>query len=75
LSDRREIFVALSDEAVDVWRPVTAERVDVDSWRVLGPMPADEVWEFRPGEIVQLELRTLSGGEVPVAVRSREVGA
>jgi hypothetical protein len=74
LSERREIFVALMDEAVDVWRPVTAERVDVDSWRLLGPMPDDEVWEFQPGELVRLEMRTLSDGEVPVAVRSREGG-
>jgi hypothetical protein len=75
VSERREIFVALSDEAVDVWRPVTAERVDVDSWRVLGQMPDHEAWEFPPGAIVRLELRTLSDGEVPVAVRSREAGA
>lgn len=75
MSERREIFVALRGEAVDVWRPVQAQRVDDQSWRVLGQVPADEAWEFQPGDLVRLEPRTFSGGNVRlVAVRSDETG-
>lgn len=71
LSERREIFMALLGEGVDVCRPVMAERIDSDTWRVLGPVPAYELWEFKPGETVRLETRTFSNGKVlPVPVGS-----
>ena len=67
--------MALRDENVDVWRPVQAERIDDESWRIVGPVPEGEAWEFQPGEIVGLEERTFSEGAVGlVAVTPRLPG-
>lgn len=53
-----EIFVRLLDENVDVWRPVTAERIASDRFRIV-EQPYDrgtERWEFVPGDEVICEL-------------------
>jgi hypothetical protein len=62
------IYVYLPDEAVDVWRPVQAEKLEDDVYRVLGPIPEEAVWEFPPGSIVRVQARQLSGGDARVAV-------
>ncbi|MFN8523148.1 MAG: hypothetical protein U0821_08585 [Chloroflexota bacterium] len=49
-----EIFVALPDEAVQVWRPISAEHVGGDRY-LITEQPYDrsiEIWEFEPGEVV-----------------------
>ena len=53
-----EIFVRLLDENVDVWRPVKAERIASDRFRIVEqPYDRDtERWEFEPGEEVMCEL-------------------
>jgi hypothetical protein len=56
------VHVALLGEAVDVWRPVAAQHVRGDEYRLAGPVPADEVWEFQPGEVVRCEERSFSDG-------------
>jgi len=58
------ILVALIGEGVDVWRPVEAEPVNSDSFRITGsnPDPDGEVWEFTRGELVRCEQRSFSGG-------------
>lgn len=35
--------------------------------------PEDEEWEFVPGSLVMVERKTLSGGLVPVAIKSVEM--
>lgn len=53
-----EIFVRLLDENVDVWRPVKAERIGSDCFRIV-EQPYDrgtELWEFEPGDEVMCEL-------------------
>jgi hypothetical protein len=53
-----EIFVRLLDENVDVWRPVNAERIASDRFRIV-EQPYDrgtERWEFEPGDEVICEL-------------------
>ncbi len=53
-----EIFVRPLDENVDVWRPVKAQRVASDRFRIVG-QPYDrrvERWEFEPGDEVMCEL-------------------
>ena len=62
------IYMYLPDEAVDVWRPVQAEELGEGHYRVLGPVPADEIWKFQPGLVVRAQLRRLSGGDKLVAV-------
>jgi hypothetical protein len=56
------VYVALVGEAVDVWRPVAAEHVTGDAYRLCGPVPEDEVWEFQPGEVVRCEERSFDDG-------------
>lgn len=53
-----EIFVRLLDENVDVWRPVKAEQIAADRFRIVD-QPYDrgtERWEFEPGDEVLCEL-------------------
>lgn len=40
------IYVALLDEGVDVWRPVAAEHLGSDLYRLIDETPAGEVWEY-----------------------------
>jgi hypothetical protein len=61
------IHIALRDEAVDVWRPVEAER-EGDLYRILGPIPDGEAWEFEPGSLVRCETRELADGPALVAI-------
>jgi hypothetical protein len=51
------ILVKLLDEAVEVWRPVDAEHVEGDKYRMLGQIPEAEVWEFQPGDVVHCRSR------------------
>ena len=40
MNQRETIYVALLDEGIDVWRPVEAERLSPDRYRILYP-PCD----------------------------------
>ncbi len=65
------IYVPLLDEGTDVWRPVKAEELEDDLFRIKAMddyNSADENWRFKPGEIVRCKRRILSGGNVLVAV-------
>jgi hypothetical protein len=63
------IYIALPDEAVAVWRPVLAEHLGGDRYRILEQPydAANERWEFLPGEEVICEETRLYGGLVLVA--------
>jgi hypothetical protein len=60
--DRVTIFVELLDEGVKCWRPVSADRVSEDTYRIVGSVPQGEVWLFQPGEIVRCTQRQFSDG-------------
>jgi hypothetical protein len=64
------IYVSLLDEGTDVWRPVEAEHVSDNRYRIVSTNsdPDDEHWEFQTGEVVRCELRDLSGEKCLVAV-------
>ena len=64
----QQIYVALVNEGVTVWRPVLAEQVEEDCWRLLGAQPTDEEWQFQPGEVVRCEKQTRGGTLRMVAV-------
>ena len=63
MGDRCEVYVALLDEGVAVWRPVVAERVGPALYRLAGPVPEGESWQFQPSEIVHCEQRDFADGE------------
>ena len=64
------IYVYLLDEGTDSWRPVDAEHLGDDRYRIMDTNadPDDEHWEFQSGEIVRCERRDLSGGSCLVAI-------
>jgi hypothetical protein len=61
MNDTTTVYVALLDEGVDVWRPVQAEHVGGDLYRLTGERPDDEVWSFASGDVVRCKERTRSG--------------
>jgi len=66
-----QIFVRLIDELVDVWRPVRAERLDDDRYRIVEQQydRDTERWQFEPGDRVVCELIDSSEGTFIAAVR------
>ncbi len=72
----KEVYVALLDEGVNVWRPALALPVDETTYVLLRPDdydPDDETWEFPPGSIVACETRRVRDGEIFAAVRGVHV--
>jgi hypothetical protein len=73
VSEATVIFIRLLDEGVDVWRPVSAERVDDDIYRIVDqPYDRDvERWEFEPGDQVASE--QIDSNEGPILAATRRV--
>jgi hypothetical protein len=65
------VYVALLNEGTAVWRPVMGERVGGDLFRLAGPVPDGERWEFQPGELVRCVVQAFSGGERRLAAVAR----
>lgn len=57
-----EIYVYLLAEGTHVWRPVQAEKLSDNLFRIISinPNPEDENWQFSAGDIVKCEERILS---------------
>lgn len=66
-----EIYVALLDEGVDVWRPVKAEHVEGSVYRIASQAYDHEVesWQFEPGDEVICEMIASSEGRILAAMR------
>ena len=64
------IYVYLLNEGTDVWRPVDAEELSSNKFRIVSRNSDhdDEQWQFNAGDVVIAELRTLAGGPCLVAV-------
>ena len=61
MSNTITVYVALSDEGVDVWCPVQAEHPGVDRYRLTEEQPDGEAWPSAVGDVVRCKQRTLSG--------------
>lgn len=59
------IYVKLLDEGTSVWRPVNALKDSAGTYTIADSetVPADEVWEFTPGQRVACEYQTFLGRE------------
>mgnify|MGYP003382241126 CR=1 FL=1 len=68
------IHVKLLGEAVDVWRPVTAEFVGRGTYRIIGDLPEGENWEFKPGMEVLCDYRRFAGDDSVGLVATRSAG-
>ena len=69
-SERSTIYVELLDEGTDCWRPVSAERLSEDTYRIADTVPEEESWAFQPGEVVRCKERRFSDGGGLVAFES-----
>jgi hypothetical protein len=56
------LYMLLLNEGTDVWRPISAESVGAGTFRILGPLPNDEVWQFLPGSVVTTAHHRFSDG-------------
>ena len=58
------IYISLRDEGTDAWRPVSAERVHDDVYRITGTRADDtETWEFSTGDMVRCREQRFATGE------------
>lgn len=64
-----QIYVALLDEGVDVWRPILASHVRGDVYRIADQQydRETEKWQFEPGDVVVCELIEVSEGRILAA--------
>ena len=69
MSETTDIYVSLLDEGVDVRRPVEAEHLHDDVYRITATVYDREVeaWQFEPGDVVVCELRQSSDGPILAA--------
>jgi hypothetical protein len=68
---RSEIYVSLQGEGTVVWRPVNAERLRKNVYRI-ADQPYDretESWEFEPGDVVLCEMVESGDGRILAATR------
>ena len=71
MSNTVEIYVSLLDEGVCVWRPVQAEHLHDNAYRI-ARRPYDhsiESWQFQPGETVLCEIVESADGPILAATR------
>ena len=76
MTDVAQIYVALLDEGVDVWRPVQAERLGGNRYRIIS-QPYDrsiESWEFEPGDVVLCHMVESSEGHILAATEKAAPG-
>ncbi|HTX75655.1 MAG TPA: shikimate kinase [Terracidiphilus sp.] len=64
------IYVELLREGTPCWRPVNAERLSGDTFRIVDPVPNDETWAFQPGQVVRCRQQALQDGLGLVAFES-----
>jgi len=69
MSKLTRIYVYLPGEDVDTWRPVQAEHITDNHYRIIDQPydPEYEPWQFEPGDEVICEWKELSAGERLVA--------
>lgn len=62
------IYISLMGEGINLLRPVRAEHLGRDFYRIIEEVPEGEAWEFGPGQVVRCQKRKLSTGKAMVAV-------
>lgn len=71
----KEIYVALLDEGIDVWKPVKAIKLEKNIYKILNDTEYDETyekWEFPPGTKVFCEFKKVQDGNIFAAVKKVE---
>jgi hypothetical protein len=53
----KTIYIELVHEGTYCWRPVNAEELDEELYRITGETPTEEDWAFVQGDIVKCRIR------------------
>lgn len=62
------IYVYLLDEGVDSWRPIKAEFISENKYKIIvQEIPSDEIWEFQPESIVKCMTKEKDGESILIA--------
>lgn len=71
MSCTKQIYVSLLGEGVDVWRPVQAEQLSGNVYRIVDQTYDREIeaWEFEPGDSVVCEQIESSDGRILAATK------
>jgi hypothetical protein len=72
MNEQDTIYVALLDEGLDVWRPVTARRLSPARYLILEQDydPTIERWEFEPGTVVRCRAEDRDGRQILIATEA-----
>ena len=62
------IYMPLLNEGTDCWRPIEAEQVGIDTYRITGSKPEDEDWPVSKGDVVRCEQRSFADGSEGLVV-------
>jgi hypothetical protein len=68
------IYVKLLNEGSLVYRPVPAKAMGDNIYQLGGIElydPEDELWEFMPGTLIEVEMRNLEGEQKLVAIKEK----
>lgn len=70
MSGTTQIYVALLDEGVDVWRPIEAQHLSGNTYLIVEQHYDRELesWQFEPGDTVVCEVVEASDGKILAAV-------
>lgn len=71
MSGPAEVFVSLLGEQVEVTRPVLAEHIHGDVYKIAEQQydRGVETWQFEPGDEVVCQLVESNGGQILAAMR------
>lgn len=68
------IYILITNEAVEVWQPMWADRIEEGVYKIrsfLNFDPTDEVLQFKSGDIVVCEKQKKSERQILVAIRKK----
>jgi hypothetical protein len=66
------IYIPLLNEGTDCWRPIEAEQIGIDTYRIVAFKPEDEEWPFASGHVVRCKShRFLDGSEGLVVINPK----
>jgi hypothetical protein len=65
--EKTATIIITCDEGTSVWRPAPADDLGDGTFRILGAVPVEEIWMFKPGEIVRCRRQLFSEGQEGLA--------
>jgi hypothetical protein len=69
--EKRTIYVELMEEGTPCWRPVDAEYLGNEIYRIVGQKPEDEIWAFSAGDVVKCKLKAFQEGRPELVAHER----